>query len=66
MNRFQYLPLPPEGGEPCESPDSLKDSLNRFARAYGGYRLVKQNAANYQNGRPTRYYLYCDHGNVGV
>ena len=41
------------------------DSLNRFARAYGDYRLVVQNAANDRNGRPTRYHLYCDHGDMG-
>lgn len=63
------LPLPPEGGPnggpPCEKVEDLMESLNSFAKA-NGYCLVRRQASNYHDGKPTRYYVYCDRSSQHV
>lgn len=59
------LPSPPDGGPnggpPASTFDELFDSLQSFAAAHG-YAVTKRNAANYRDGKPTRYIVACDRG----
>ncbi|ETS88257.1 hypothetical protein PFICI_02085 [Pestalotiopsis fici W106-1] len=64
MAEFELTPPPnggPSGGPPCATMEELMESLNKHA-AQHGYALIRRNASNYREGKPTSYGVYCDRG----
>lgn len=55
------LSPPPEDGPQKETAEQLMASLQSHAAAHG-YALIKANAANYREGKPTSYGIFCDRG----
>ncbi|KAF7535193.1 hypothetical protein G7054_g5610 [Neopestalotiopsis clavispora] len=64
MTEFELPPPPdggPFGGPPCATMEELLESLNKHA-AQHGYALIRRNASNYREGKPTSFAVYCDRG----
>ncbi|ORY67480.1 uncharacterized protein BCR38DRAFT_159096 [Pseudomassariella vexata] len=51
----------PNGGAPSATAEELLRSLQTHA-ADNGYAITRKNAANYRDGKPTRYTICCDRG----
>ncbi|EGY23413.1 uncharacterized protein VDAG_04851 [Verticillium dahliae VdLs.17] len=56
--RFPPIPNPPDC-PPADTVDDLQKSLQDFARA-NGFAIIRRNASNYRNGKPTYYNIIDD------